>query len=102
VTAGPVRAPRIAGEEHGGSPLPGARGNAVAQHDGSPPLDAVLALLADNGMDGARARAGGPENEIAIIAAPLSHAPRLAALAGQIRALGFRYVAFDLGSDLTR
>jgi hypothetical protein len=53
-------------------------------------------------MDGARARAGGPENEIAIIAAPLSHAPRLAALAGQIRALGFRYVAFDLGSDLTR
>jgi hypothetical protein len=56
----------------------------------------------DNGMTHARARATGPDAEIAVIEAPLSDASRLAALADRIRGLGFRYVALDLGSDLAR
>lgn len=65
-------------------------------------LAALDALLADNGMTHARARATGPDAEIAVIEAPLSDASRLAALADRIRGLGFRYVALDLGSDLAR
>jgi hypothetical protein len=53
-------------------------------------------------MTHARARATGPDAEIAVIEAPLSDASRLAALADRIRGLGFRYVALDLGSDLAR
>jgi hypothetical protein len=53
-------------------------------------------------MTHARARATGPDAEIAVIESPLTDASRLAALADRIRCLGFRYVALDLGSDLAR
>lgn len=65
-------------------------------------VSALRELLLANGVPDASARAGGPAHEIAVIEAPLVHAPLLAQLAGRIRAIGFRYVAIDLGSDFAR
>ena len=74
----------------------------VPDTDVSSQLDALDCLLATHGLDAFRLRTGGPEAEIAVIEAPLSDAVRLAGIAEKIRALGFRYVAIDLGSDLAR
>ncbi|MGH7501870.1 MAG: hypothetical protein ACREL7_08950 [Longimicrobiales bacterium] len=63
------------------------------------PLDALEALLARNRIPHVRSSAQGPAAEIAVIEAPLSLAARLAELAPQIRALGFRYVTIDLAGD---
>jgi hypothetical protein len=70
--------------------------------DVSSQLEALDNLLAAHGLDGVRLRAGGPGAEIAVIEAPLTDAARLAGIAEEIRALGFRYVAIDLGSTLAR
>ncbi len=59
-------------------------------------VDAAVRLLRERGLPTARVRAAGREGEIAAIEAPAAHAPALAALAPELRALGFRYVALDL------
>jgi hypothetical protein len=65
-------------------------------------LEALDNLLAMHGLNGFRLRTGGPGAEIAVIETPLTDAARLASIAEKIRALGFRYVAVDLGSKLAR
>lgn len=70
--------------------------------DVSSQLEALDSLLAAHGLDGLRLRTGGPGAEIAVIEAPLTDAARLAGIAEKIRALGFRYVAIDLGSNVAR
>lgn len=55
--------------------------------------------LARSGIDGARVEVAGHEREIATVHAPHRYAARLAELAPEIKALGFRYVALDLNTD---
>jgi hypothetical protein len=59
-------------------------------------------LLAERGLSGARVTAEGPDGEIAAIRLPEGALPGVLAAADSgvaeaIRALGFRYVAVDLG-----
>jgi pyridinium-3,5-biscarboxylic acid mononucleotide sulfurtransferase len=67
--------------------------------------EAAARLLAEHGVAGAGVRAGGPEGEIALLSAPAAEWERLldpeaaGELVARIRALGFRYVALDLGDD---
>ncbi|HEX6940711.1 MAG TPA: hypothetical protein VF158_14945 [Longimicrobiales bacterium] len=61
-----------------------------------PRTGAVERLLRERGIEGAAVCAAGHEGEIAAVAAPLTRAAALAALAPEIKALGFRYVALDL------
>lgn len=75
-------------------------GESALKDDGR--VNALRELLEANGVPQATARAAGPGHEIAVIETPLAHAPLLAQLAGPIRAIGFRYVAIDLGSRLAR
>jgi len=53
-------------------------------------------LLREHGFDGARLRPAGHESEIAAVTAPPSEIARLAQLAPEIKALGFRYVTVDV------
>ncbi|HEX7050293.1 MAG TPA: hypothetical protein VF188_08845 [Longimicrobiales bacterium] len=53
-------------------------------------------LLRDRGVIGARVSVAGHEREIAAIAAPPSEMARLAVLAPELKALGFRYIALEL------
>lgn len=46
----------------------------------------------------AAVRAAGPDGEIASLALPAERLPEVAAHAAAIRALGFRYVALDIGA----
>lgn len=59
-------------------------------------LARVRALLEGEGM-AARVEIAGREGEIAAIRAPTDELGRLRRLAPEIRAMGFRYVALDLG-----
>ena len=67
--------------------------------------EAAARVLAENGVAGAVVRAGGPDGEVALLSAPRAEWERLldprdgAGLVERIRALGFRYVALDLGDD---
>lgn len=56
-------------------------------------------LLAERGFAGARVSAEGHEHEIAAVRVPAGAWERLARdaeVAGEVKALGFRYVALDL------
>lgn len=64
-----------------------------------PRAEAAERLLARHGVTGARVEAEGHQQEIAAVRAPHRHAKRLAELAPEIKALGFRYVALDLRID---
>lgn len=70
--------------------------------------EAAARVLAEHGVAGAGVRAGGPDGEIALLSAPHADWERLldpasgAAIVERIRALGFRYVALDLGQDAER
>ncbi len=59
-------------------------------------IAAVERLLRERGIEGARVRAAGHNAEIAAVEAPVAAAGALTALAPEIKALGFRYVALDL------
>lgn len=61
-----------------------------------PPLDRVAALVEAENIDADGVRVAGHEREIVVIEARPSNAFRLASLAPEIRALGFRYVTVDL------
>lgn len=61
-------------------------------------IAAANRLLEAEGLMGARVRAAGHEREIAAVSAPHTDAERIAALVPEIKRLGFRYVALDLGS----
>jgi PP-loop superfamily ATP-utilizing enzyme len=76
--------------------------SASSTRDAISQLEALDNLLATHGLDEFRLRTGGPDAEIAVIEAPLTDAARLAGIAEKIRALGFRYVAIDLGSKLAQ
>lgn len=56
----------------------------------------AVALLAQEGV-AARVRSLGPDGEIAAVAAEPSSLGALRAAAPRLRALGYRYVALDLG-----
>lgn len=62
-------------------------------------IAAVERLLRERGVEGAVVRAAGHESEIAAVEAPRESATVLAALAPEIKALGFRYVALELIPD---
>lgn len=64
----------------------------------------VERLLAVHGFAGARVTAEGHEHEIAAVRVPAGVWERLAGdegarVAGEVKALGFRYVALDLAPD---
>lgn len=73
---------------------PAAGGRSLSQADAR--VNGVAALLEAEGIDANGVHAAGHQREIAVMAAPPSSAPRLAALAPAIRVLGFRYVTIDL------
>lgn len=58
-------------------------------------------LLRERGIPGARVSAAGHEDEIAAVVAPARCAARIAELAPEVKALGFRYVALDLAAGET-
>ena len=67
----------------------------------SDPRAATLLLL-DHGFGGGEVRAGGPDGEIALLTVVDADRERLlgpggAAVTREIKGLGFRYVALDLG-----
>ncbi|HEX7119318.1 MAG TPA: hypothetical protein VF212_11045 [Longimicrobiales bacterium] len=64
-----------------------------------PRIEAAERLLRERGVEGATVRAAGHEAEIAAIQAPAAAPATLAALAPELKALGFRYVALDLTAD---
>jgi len=53
-------------------------------------------LLRERGIEGARVNAVGHDRSVAAVVAPADALARLADHAGEIKALGFRYVALDL------
>lgn len=55
-------------------------------------------LLESRGLVGVRVEVAGHEREIASVLAPHGLAARIAELAPEIKALGFRYVALDLNT----
>jgi hypothetical protein len=55
-------------------------------------------LIRGRGIEGAIVRAVGLDGEIAAIRAPSECIGRLKELAPEVKALGFRYVAFDLAA----
>ncbi|MEJ2186872.1 MAG: hypothetical protein P8Z36_13150 [Gemmatimonadota bacterium] len=61
-------------------------------------VGAVRRLLHTAGLSGATVEAAGHESEIAAVVAPASELARLRALAPAVKALGFRYVALELGA----
>ncbi|MEJ2679695.1 MAG: hypothetical protein P8174_11585 [Gemmatimonadota bacterium] len=62
-------------------------------------VDAVRRLLRSAGLAGAKVGTAGHESDIAAVAAPASELARLRALVPAVKALGFRYVALELGAD---
>lgn len=62
-------------------------------------LEGVRRLLRSAGVRGATVAAAGHESEIAAVVAPVSALTRLRELAPAVKALGFRYVALELGAD---
>lgn len=62
-------------------------------------VDAVRRLLRSAGLAGAKVETAGHESDIAAVAAPASELARLQELAPAMKALGFRYVALELGAD---
>ncbi len=63
-------------------------------------VEAVRRLLERAGVDG-RARVAGGDGEIVAVRARVEMRERLAELAPEIRTLGFRYVALELGEGTT-
>ncbi|MBI4544626.1 MAG: hypothetical protein HY703_05505 [Gemmatimonadetes bacterium] len=61
-------------------------------------VEAVERLLRDRGLEGVRVTAAGHEREIAALETAAPHLAKLARLAPEIKALGFRYVAVDLAA----
>lgn len=64
---------------------------------------AAAILLLEHGMAGAEIRAAGPDGEIALLSAPADRWEQLLGqdglrLAREVKALGFRYVALELGA----
>ena len=57
---------------------------------------AAMRLLAEAGLR-ATVRAAGQDAEIAAVALPVARLPEVAAHAAAIRALGFRYIALEIG-----
>lgn len=53
-------------------------------------------LLRERGIPDPRVRVAGHEREIAAVAVPIGALSRLGELAGEVKALGFEYVAVDL------
>lgn len=53
-------------------------------------------LLRENGVPATKVEEAGHEGEIAAVTAPARYATAIGALAPEIKALGFRYVALDL------
>jgi hypothetical protein len=62
-------------------------------------LDAVRRLLQTAHVTGATVDVAGQESEIAAVSAPASELVRLRELAPAVKALGFRYVAVELGAE---
>jgi hypothetical protein len=62
-------------------------------------LERVRQLFAEAGLTSATVDAAGQALEIAAVAAPVSELVRLRELAPAVKALGFRYVALELGAD---
>ena len=60
-------------------------------------LAAAERLLAEHGMSGARVTAAGHEQEIAAIRTDARNFARLQELSAELKSLGFRYVAIDIG-----
>lgn len=58
---------------------------------------AGMRLLAEHGLGHVSLQARGLEGEVAALAADPVALPRLRAVAAGLKALGFRYVALDLG-----
>ncbi|HET9984820.1 MAG TPA: hypothetical protein VFQ38_14580 [Longimicrobiales bacterium] len=63
-----------------------------------PRLAAAEEVLRREGVVGARVSAAGHQREIAVVEVEADALARLAELAPEIKALGFRYVAIDLAS----
>ena len=61
-------------------------------------LQRVRRLLDFAGLTGAKVAVAGHESEIVAVAAPASELARLRELAPAMKALGFRYVALELGA----
>jgi hypothetical protein len=61
-------------------------------------LEQARRMLESAGVAGATVEAAGHESDIAAIVAPVTQLPRLQELAPALKALGFRYVALDLGA----
>jgi hypothetical protein len=66
-----------------------------------PRIEAVVAILAREGIEGRIAVAGHARDVAAITAAPAQLA-RLTGVAPEIKALGFRYVALELPEETER
>lgn len=62
-------------------------------------LARVQRLLDEAGLSGATVDVAGHASEIAAVTAPVSQVARLRELAPAVKALGFRYVALELGAD---
>jgi hypothetical protein len=74
-----------------------AAGDAANNTAGADPrVEAVAALLRREGIDGARVGVAGHRGEIAALEVPPDALPRLAELAPEVKAIGFRYVAVDM------
>ena len=54
-------------------------------------------LLAAQGIIGARVSSAGHEHEIAAIRAEPGHFAQIQQLSAELKALGFRYIAIDIG-----
>lgn len=63
-------------------------------------LTAARALLADEGLAGARAECAGHTQDILAVEGDASLAGRLRGLAPALKDLGFRYVALELAETL--
>lgn len=62
-------------------------------------LTEVRRLLALEGLGAARVATGGHRHEILAVAASLTSAERLRALAPRLKALGFRYITLELDPE---
>jgi len=69
-----------------------------ATRSSDPRLLSVERLLRERGLEGVRLAVAGHRDEIVAISVTIRQAPLIGDLAGEIRALGFQYVALDLAS----
>ena len=54
-------------------------------------------ILAENGIAGARVTSAGQEQEIAAIRADIRYFAHLQQLSAELKSLGYRYIAIDIG-----